>query len=260
MFGPGTAPTSKAARSYLSSSAVPAAPAAQAFTSSGLLNVSEFPLLCQWNCRAAVAAPSRLSKSRRVTRPLAGKATDEPDMSMSNCAASGISEVEDFRRRSYQGMLERSPPPIFPPIFPSMRHFFVSSQDALTCHSTGPHPAVPTAIPTVATIIRRFCIGILRLSIRLFEGADQLKLLHRPTIHSDTRRVGQSESLKNPRVGIPAQQSVQFEWVCAARMTPLQTDDDGPLPLTPSHTAAPPPIPRRSAPSAASTAAWPQSG
>lgn len=197
VFGPGAAFTSNVARSYLNSVAGPDEAAAHAFTPSGSTSRRMVPVRCHWNCLAAMVAPCRPSNSSRVTDPLAGKAMDEPETSISNCAASGTSDVDASRIRSNQGRPSRSPPPILPPILPSIRHFLVSSHDALNCHSIGPQPVEVRVIPTAATIIRRLLIGILHVGLRL---TDQLNLLFRQSIRIGSGSIRQSELFQIPPV------------------------------------------------------------
>ena len=199
VFGPGAAPTSKVARSYLSSVAGPDSAAAHVFAPSGSTSRRMFPVRCHWNCLEAMVTPCWGSNSCKVTDPLAGNATDEPETSISNRAASGTSAADASIIRSNQRRPSRSPPPILPPILPSIRHFLLSSHDALNCHSVGPHPAVVRVIPIAATTSRGLLIGTLQVALRL---TDQFKLPIRYSIHIDSSALWQSDLFQMvPAVG-----------------------------------------------------------
>lgn len=261
VFGPGAAPTSNVARSYLNSVAGPAAAAAHAFAPSGSTSRRRVPVRCHWNCLAAMVDPCRPSNSSRVTDPLAGKAMDEPETSISNCAASGTSDVDACRIRSNQGRPLRSPPPILPPILPSIRHFLVSSHDALNCHSIGPQPAEVRVIPIATTIVRRLLIGILRVGLRLTAQLDQPT---RQSMRIDSGSIRQSELFQTPPAGgsgprLNCQTNAQVVPM-ATFESPVATRGECVLAFSPSDNATPRPRPRRSAPSAASTAAWRPAG
>lgn len=190
VFGPGAAPTSNVARSYRSSVAEPDSAAAHVFAPSGSTSRRMFPVRCHSNCLEAIVTPCRGSYNCKVTDPVAGNATEEPETSISNCAASGTSAVDASIIRSNQCRPLRSPPPILPPILPSIRHFLLSSHDALNCHSVGPHPVAVRVIPIAATTTRRLLIGILQVALRL---TVQFKLLNRYSIHIGLSAIGQSE-------------------------------------------------------------------